>query len=219
MKMQEKLNEAIKLRKTGLSLKQINERLGIAKSTCSIWLKDVKLNEFALKRLKEREEQGRLKGRTTKSKNKVTRINSVYQSVLSNLEGVKLNQVQSKLLCSLLYWAEGSKKGGVRFINSDPEMIKTFLTLFRNSFTLNEAKFQASLHLHEYHNKTTQLKFWSKITNITVNKISVYLKPHTGKNTKENYPGCISIRYNDVIIFEEIQAYYKVLARQYGGVV
>lgn len=69
---------------------------------------------------------------------------------------------------------------------------------------INENKFRAWVHLHKYHNEKEMVSFWSSITSIDKSKFFIYNKPHTGINRKPGYKGCISIRYNDSIIFKEV---------------
>ena len=85
------------------------------------------------------------------------------------LQQLPNSKVLYKLLASFLLWTEGSKsaRSYISFINSDPLMIRTFLTLLRKSFSLNESKFRALMHLHEYHKEQQQMIFWSKVANIS----------------------------------------------------
>ena len=53
-----KKEEAIKMRKSGMSLGDIVKNLGISKSTVSLWCKDMFLSESAIKRIKT---QGKVK--------------------------------------------------------------------------------------------------------------------------------------------------------------
>lgn len=217
MKINVLFKKAVTLRKRGSSFKQIHELLGIAKSTCYVWLKDVKLSELGLQKLKARGEKGRQKGWQTNHNKVLVRNAQTNKKVISSLAKISLKREEKKLICSILYWAEGGKtENGVKFTNSDPAMIKVFLSFFRKGFNLKESKFRASLHLHGYHNQRIQKKFWSGVTKIPLNKIGLYLKPNSGKNIRTGYPGCISIRYNDVTIVEEIRAYYKNFAKKYG---
>lgn len=103
------------------------------------------------------------------------------------------------MFLALLYWGEGGKTNNIfRFTNSDPEMIKSFSHLLRKSFIINEDKFRARLHLHEYHNREEMIIFWSEITGIEKNRFSIYNKPHTGINKKPGYRGCLTVNYGDV---------------------
>ncbi len=99
----------------------------------------------------------------------------------------------------MIYWCEGAKSftRGVQFTNSDPNLVYCFLRLFRSSYELDESKFRVCVHLHEYHNEQVQIDFWSKITRIKKDRfIRPYIKPHTGKRVKKDYPGCVDIRYH-----------------------
>lgn len=68
------------------------------------------------------------------------------------MEGIDYSPEIQKLLCAVLFWAEGSKNGTIKFTNSDPKMISVFLKLFRATFEIDEKKLRAIVHIHEYHN-------------------------------------------------------------------
>lgn len=99
-------------------------------------------------------------------------------------------------------------------------MIMTFLSLLRQSFSLDEKKFHVSIHLHEYHDPELIKEFWINTTQIPVAQfIKPYLKPHTAIRKKDNYKGCITIRYYDVKIARELTAVYNALGEKFRGVV
>lgn len=121
------------------------------------------------------------------------------------LKANNYNKDDYKIFITLLYWAEGAKTGGdFNFINSDPLMIKVYLSLLRKAYCIDESKFRVCVHLHNYHNQEEILDFWSKVTAICKKQFSVYNKPHTGHNKKKGYKGCLSIRYKDSKIRKEI---------------
>lgn len=128
------------------------------------------------------------------------------KEVVSN---IKQNYFYEKIICALVYYCEGNKysKGGVMFTNSDPALVRSFLRLFRSSFSLDESKFRVCVHLHKYHNKDEQLKFWSKNTKIPLGQfIKPYLKNNSGLYKKKDYQGCVSIRYYDVNVARELNS-------------
>lgn len=211
-------NKALKLRKLGFSYGEIKKKLGIAKSTASMWFRSLKLGAKALKRLKVREFRGKIKALETVKRKIALRNDHIEAKVILSLKNIKLTKDSIKLLCSILYWAEGEKSGSaVSFTNSDPAMIKLYLALFRKSFEIDHKKLKAVLHLHPYHNVKKQLIFWSKITGIPIKQIFVYNKHNSGKNIRKDYPGCIAIRYFDVKIYKEIEFYYKSFAKNLGA--
>ncbi len=220
MKRNQLLPFAIKLRKHGYSYNEIHERLNIPKGTCYSWLKNIKLNDKAIVRIQRIQQLGRKRGQQVNHNRALVRDADIDREVFESLRRLKLDKTLKKLFCSMLYWGEGSKgQNRVVFTNSDPIMVKTFLSLFRESYPLSENRFQASLHLHSYHNREVQKKFWSKISAISLHKISIYDKKNSGTNRREGYPGCISVRYNDVNISRDLEAHYKNFVKIYGGLV
>ena len=220
MKHNLKLKErAISLRKKGFSFREISEVLYISKSTASLWLKDVELSVKAKDRIKKLGIEGREKGNITRreateKENKLIRRKS--EGILEELKNIENNISFSKLICAILYWCEGGKLDGGRmsFINSDPSMVSYFLKMFRKSFNISESKFRISIHLHSYHNPKKQIEFWSKVTNISSRQfIKPFLKKNSGKIKRDNYQGCISIRYYDYKVRKELIDLYKTLSK------
>lgn len=195
---------AIILRRSGFSFREISETLRISKSTASLWCRSEALNKKAKTRIKSLGDIGREKGKITaqnKRRNQLILIDKECQVLKNKVYDVN----DCKLFLALLYWGEGGKTNNYfNFVNSDPEMIKSFLFLFRKSFSIDEKKFRVRLHLHEYHNMEEMIDFWSTVTGIEKNKFSIYNKPHTGINKKPGYKGCVAVRYGDSNIFKEV---------------
>ncbi|MBI4812147.1 hypothetical protein HY798_01690 [Candidatus Falkowbacteria bacterium] len=125
-----------------------------------------------------------------------------------------------KIYCALLYYCEGAKSGYYfQFTNSDPELVKVFLSLLRSSFSIDESKFRISLHLHSYHSARKQIGFWSEITQIPKRKfIKPYRKINSGKRMKADYQGCVNIKYYDTKLAREILGIGKAFIKIYRGV-
>lgn len=133
------------------------------------------------------------------------------------LRYIKVDPDHCRLYTAILFWCEGSKidKSGVRFINSDPLLIKTFLCLLRKGFIIEENRFRLLIHLHKYHDEDAQKLFWSSITHIPLKQFNrSYIKKNTGKRIRANYPGCLAIYYNDAKLAREIKAIFKEFARK-----
>lgn len=106
----------------------------------------------------------------------------------------------------MIYWCEGVKDDGyVAFTNSDPQLTRLFIDLLCKTFEADRSKFSAIIHLHEYHNPEKQKKFWANALNFFPTQFKKhYLKPNTAKRYRENYPGCISVRYYDTILARKL---------------
>ena len=116
--------EAQKLRREGYPINEIKKKLGLSKSTVSLWCRDIILTEEQYKKIKKehifKTQKGRLIGAQM---NKNKRINAIKDA---NILGRKLIRKISKrellLIAIALYWSEGSKSdrtSGFIFINSD----------------------------------------------------------------------------------------------------
>jgi len=206
LKREEKLR-AVALREKGYSLNEIVEAVGVAKSSVSEWVRNIPLTEKGRQRLLTKIKLGQLVSAENKRKKTQELLADYYRKAAEEHEHIKFDKNLKRLLCALLYWCEGAKdpSRGINFVNSDPSVIRSFLRLFRESFEMREKKFRIALHLHEYHKPRTQLRFWSKITNVPVEQfIRPYLKPNTGKRFRKNYPGCVSVRYHNADIARQL---------------
>ena len=83
-------------------------------------------------------------------------------------------------------------------------MVRAYLYLFRKAYDIKEEKIYAWLHLHDYHDRREMLEYWSRITRIPQDRIKVYNKKNSGIRKKTGYKGCLSVRYGDHRIFDEV---------------
>ena len=209
---------AVSLRKLGFSIKEIAKTLNISISTSSAWLSEVYLSPEAKQILAQKKILGQIKSSVViKEKTRQRKVISDAEA-LQLVKNIEPSSNLDALLCSILYWAEGSKNcSNVGFTNSDPKMISTFLKLFRSAFVLDESKFHCLVHVHEYHNDLDEKQFWSEVTNIPLSQFfRSYHKPHTGKRKKTNYHGTISVRYYDSKIAVKINSIYNMYVQSIG---
>lgn len=221
-RLKSKFFKAQNLRKRGASLKELSQKLGISKSTASLWSRNIILSNKAQRRL-----LGVIsKAQLISAQKRIAKTNeSRFQYENKGREliaRIKISDDILKLFCGLLYWCEGSKADDntVQFTNSEPKLIKSFVELLRRSFILDEKKFRVSLHLHGYHSAKKQIDFWSKITKIPKKQfIKPYRKPNTGKRIKLSYQGCVNLRYNDVKVARELLGIGQAFLNKYAGLV
>ncbi|MBK5215583.1 MAG: helix-turn-helix domain-containing protein [Candidatus Pacebacteria bacterium] len=210
--------KAKKLRGKGYSINELSRILMVSKSTISKWVNNIDLSSVAIKRIENNYSKGQIASQKT-IKEKTQKKNMEADTfALNKLKNINLQSGYSLLLCSMIYQCEGSKsiKDSITFTNSDPELMRTFLYLFRKSFHLDENKFRVLMHLHGYHNESIQKKFWSEITGISSNQfLKTFNKPSTGVFKKEGYQGCIQVRYRDVKIGRIINAVAKKFMERY----
>lgn len=173
---------AIKLRKQGLSYKQILKKVKVSKSTLSLWCRDISLtveqSEQLLKRKFEGSEKGRILGA---KKNQERRIKeTTEQFILGEKEIGKLTKRERFLIGIALYAGEGSKKR-IGFANSDPKIIKFMMKWFKEFCEVPPEKFRGAIWIHDNLNAIEAKDFWSNTTGIPENQ---FYKTYIAKNKK-----------------------------------
>ncbi len=212
--------EVIRARLQGFSVRELAVRFDVAPSTVSLWVRDVALPVAAKKLLEKKQVQGRSKGNTVRKEQVKEAQNRVDDSAERYLQSIKIDASLNKYLLALLYGCEGAKRSERRlnFVNSDPKLIMYFLALLRSAYRLDESKFRVVMHLHAYHDEEAQRNFWSRVTGIPRTQFSKpYRKTNGGKNKREGYQGCISLRYNDSAVQKEIYAIYLKMLLSHTG--
>lgn len=204
------------LRRQGRSILDIAATTGLAKSTVSLWVSDVPLRPELDAVLKGRKMTGAAEGRRMLAGLRALK----QEGFVKEAKGcIAMNAIDTvsfwRLSAAQLFWCEGSKDlSRLIFTNSDPALMATFIRSLRLGFGVDERKFRALLHLHEYHDPETQVAYWSRITGIPSVKFNkTYLKPHTGKRKRDGYQGCLSLRYGDASLAQKLSALYHAFAQ------
>lgn len=208
-------NEVIKLRKSGRSLSEISRITGISKNTAYHWVTGIELTSLQKNRLLRKEircgKRGLLKA------HKITRAKKIKweRDLVSRMKQyeniVNKKSAFAKLLCGVLYLCEGAKYPSSKqmiFGSTDPMMIKTFLCLLRNNFTIDEKRIRCRI-MHRYDQDGEQLnKYWAYITRIPLSQFYKHYKDKRTKGSvtkKPNYKGICAVQYNSVDLQYELQ--------------
>ncbi len=204
--------EARRLRKEGLSISDIYKKLGVAKGTVSVWVRDVSLSSTQLQELGARSHaRGAIeKRRSSRLYNENQKRQLIIDHAKSDISNISERDLF--LIGLMLYWGEGGKKqrGSVRLSNSDPNMIRVMMKFFRTICKVPEDKFRIHLHIHMHLDYKKAEKYWSQVTNIPLNQFyKTYNAPNNGsQNKKDNLPnGTIQIYVCDTTLFLKIQGW------------
>jgi Putative ATPase subunit of terminase (gpP-like) len=190
------------LRAQAWTLAEIAAELGVARSSVSIWCRDV---EFDAKPRNRGTGAGRKPHRQQQAKHEqierlrveaLTRIGSLSDRDLL-IAGVSLHA------------GEGAKTStSVKFANSDPRMIRLFLRFLRSFFAIDESRLRMKLYLHEGLDLDKAVAFWSGLTGIPTGQ---FTKPYRAvadpSIRRSKHPmGCPSVCYSDVVVLRTILA-------------
>lgn len=186
-------NKAIELRKQGLSYSEILERIPVAKSTLSLWLKSVKLANSQKQELTDKKLAGMRRGWEACHKKRILITETIKSA--AEKEVSELTKRELWLIGVALYWGEGSKEkdsrpgSGIKFSNSDPRMIKIFLKWLLEIVQEKQEKIYFEIYIHENcKNRLDQIiSYWSDCTGfLRDNFTRIYFKKNKINTKREN---------------------------------
>lgn len=203
LKLKER-ERAIKLRRKGCSYSEILKEVPVAKSTLSLWLRDVGLSKRQKQRLTKKKLAAALRGATKRKKQRLAITERIKTK--ARKEARKISEKDLWFIGISLYWAEGSKQKEhlvsqrVKLVNSDPMIIKVFLKWLLKSCKVSRKDIYFRIYIHETaRDRLIRAKqHWTKITNFPIdyfqkvswkkNKIRT-----VRKNIGKNYYGLLEI--------------------------
>ena len=200
--------EAIALRRQGYSLKDIEDRLGIARSTLSGWLRKVKLTCEQKKALDVRWRHALVKARERAvlwhNAERTKRLECAKIEAENSLSKIDVkDRYIIELALAILYLGEGFKKNdGLGIGNSDPLILKFFLKTINDIYKIDRNKVRYDLHLRADQNPEEMKEFWSKELGIPQNHcITISIDKRTiGRPTYSNYKGVCVINCGNIAI-------------------
>lgn len=215
--------KALTLRLKGYSYNEINDNLGIAKSTLSGWFSKLKLSVKAIDRLKTRAAQGVLNGfvRINKEQTVIAQRRTKEIRLKAKKEIKNLSDNDLRIIGISLYWAEGYKrlkkiKGReitshiIALTNSDPIMVATFISFLKRILSVPEKRIFVEMRLFKHMIADEMVKFWVKTTQLPK---SQFYKPMYPISTASKGKRPINrLPYGTVrVIVSDTNAFYRVL--------
>lgn len=195
--VQEK-TKAITLRKQGHSYKEILKQVPVAKSSLSLWLKDLPLTKSEKLLLRHRLDsnisRGRIKAGSELRKRRLDREAVWFAEARKQFEKAQGDTLFHTGVA--LYWAEGSKRSNQwQFTNSDAEMIKIVLKWVETYFDLHRSSLRYRLYVHKPYQQEHCEVWWADCLGLEHSQLTkVTYKPTSlGIKKRPNYKGCLRI--------------------------
>ncbi len=193
--------EALRLRGKGFSYREILEKVPVAKSTLSLWLRNVGLSNRQKQRLTDKKLAAMKRGWKNAQWIKIKRSLEIRKNAEAELSS--LSKRERWLSGIMLYWAEGSKERvlgkapGIRFSNSDVAMLVLFRSWLMEFLDVRKEQLRYELYIHENADWSAAKKFWASKLHISKDSIRVYFKRNHPKPNRRNigssYQGLIRI--------------------------
>jgi transposase-like protein len=194
--------KARELRLRGLVYDDIAARLGVSKSSVSLWVRDLPrpprvAPEESAKRTAERMRRYW----TTERRVRAARRAAASSAAAASIGGLTDREIL--IVGAVAYRCEGAKNkphrriDRVTFANSDPELISFFL-LFLDTAGIARSDLAFQLQIHETADVESAKRFWLSLTGARPEQFGkTFLKRHnpltTRKNTGDSYHGCLRV--------------------------
>ncbi|MFJ2110974.1 hypothetical protein ACIOEX_03440 [Streptomyces sp. NPDC087850] len=209
--------KARELRLKGLTYDQIQLELGCSKSSISRWVRDLPKPAR-----REPKEQAELAARKRWDHELAVRDEERQRTKAGAAAEIGTMSDRDLLLLGVgLYWSEGAKskphspQERVSFINSDPDMITTFIA-WLDLLGIDRGRLRFQLQIHETADVHAAERYWAALVGADVATFQkTTLKKHNPKTVRKNigngYHGCLNIR-----VLQSAELYRRVEGWWYG---
>lgn len=222
---------AITLRRQGMSYREILEKIPVAKSSLSLWLRSVGLARHIRHKLTEKKRLGALRGSLSRKNTRISLTKKIFEDAKKDV--LRISDRELWFMGVMLYWAEGSKEkeahpgSGILFGNSDPRMIRLFLIwLFRIcKVEKDQIIFEIYIHENSKNNVIKVQKYWSTVTGFPIKLFGrVYFKTNKIKTNRKNigelYFGLLRVKVRaSSTLNRKIAGWVHAICEDYCGVV
>ena len=193
---------ARRLRARGLDYEEIAGRLGVAKSSVSVWVRDMPVPpRLSYEECRQRSAEGSQRYWAAERRVRAEQRASERAAAAAGIG--ELSDREILIAGALAYWCEGSKNKPHRrddrvvFINSDPGLIAFFLK-FLGTAGVARSDLILRLYIHESADVATAQRFWLELAGVEPGQFRrPVLKRHNPKTVRKNvgetYHGCLRI--------------------------
>jgi len=201
------------LRKKGLSVKEIQKKLRVLRSSVSLWVRDIQLNKKQLERLYLNKKTGALRGSIIGAKKKQREREDLTRKLIT--EGRKeVGNISTRdrfIAGIVMYFAEGDKKDGhIGFCNTDPNAIRFMVDWIRKFCNLPKEKLRGALYIHDDLDEKKAKKYWSELTGIPLTQ---FTKSYIAKNNlnrlrkKKHIYGVFRVSTSSVVLHRKLMGW------------
>lgn len=201
----EQQEQARALRAQNLTLAAIAARLGVSKSSVSLWVRDVPFTP-------SRRRSGPKRNTHPASRAKQRQIEELDRL---GIERIGTLTDEAFLAAGVaLYAGEGSKReGAVVFANTDARMIAFFCSWMRRFFTIDESRMRGKVYLHDGLDLEAAEAYWSMVSGIPLHQFGAAYRAVADasiRTTKHVY-GCFYVKYSCTTTHRSIMGLVRAL--------
>ncbi|MFM2340044.1 MAG: hypothetical protein RLZZ360_680 [Candidatus Parcubacteria bacterium] len=190
--------KAIELRKRGYTYKEIQKVVPVAKSSLSLWFRDLPLSKSEKKILQQRKDDNISKGRIRAAGIALIHREEQIQRLFEETKKEFSRHCHNSLFHTgvAVYWAEGAKRSNqFLFVNSDESMIALMLKWLITFTGYQMHEFGFRLYIHAPYAQQDLESWWQHYLGVSTSQFrKTIIKPTSlGIKKRPNYKGCLRI--------------------------
>ena len=189
------------LRAQSWTLNEIASELGVAKSTVSVWVRDV---DFVPRPRNRGHPAGPSHPMRLKKEAEIERCREEADALIAELSDRDLT-----MFALALYAGEGSKRdGSLVFANSDPILMRIFAIWLRRQFAIDESRLRMKLYLHADLDLDASIGFWHEVTGIPRSQFNKPYRAVVDATMRHNrhVHGCASLVCHSTLVHRRVMA-------------
>jgi hypothetical protein len=202
---------ARELRAEAWTLMEIATELGVAKGTVSVWVREV---EFTPKPRNRGHPAGPHHPMRLRKEAEITRCRAEADAWLGEMTHRELT-----MYCLGLYQGEGAKTpGGLSMANTNPVVLRTFVTWLRRAFDLDETRLRVRLYLHDGIDLQAATAHWSRVLDVPSEQ---FQKPYRAvadptRRSSKHENGCATLIYSCSTIHRRVLAMIEAISCRFA---
>ena len=208
--------EAIILRKSGKSYKEIRRELGVPLSTLSDWFRNLEWSQKTSENLNRKNLEasrlriihlGKIRGDNLKKLYRSAREEAAKDFSLLKHHPLFVAGV-------MIYWREGDKasKNSFRISNSDPVLVKIFLSFLRKVCGAEESRIRAGLLLYPDLDPQTCEVYWSEKIGLDIRNFTKSIVIRGKHKTKRVSHGICTLNFSSRFLKEKMLIWMSLMA-------
>lgn len=209
------------LRRLGLSYREIAAIIPVGKGTLSGWCRDLELTTEQRARLRALRpaETVRMEIGLRRRKHTLRRIDAIKTAARAKAHTLRADPFW--VAGVVAYWSEGAKSGsGVRFSNSDPALVRLFISWAHTYLGISRDRLSLALHLHDGQDEDERIRFWSEVAGVLPSQFgkTYFKREGTGHRKKVLYHGTVSVRIRrSGLLLHQLQGWWEALGEIWGS--
>ncbi len=185
--------KAIELRKKGFSYSEILKEVPVAKSTLSLWLREIGLTKRQKQRLTKKKLLAMKRGWEATRNKRIEKSKKIKE--IASKEIQKISKKELWLMGIVLYWAEGAKEKPYRtgervhLMSIDERILLIFKKWLIECCCIDEDDIYYDVYIHENstHSSDAVRNHWRKVLSIPQKQtIPIYYKRGKVKTIRKN---------------------------------